>query len=108
MPQCQLTLRERETIAFRHHSGESVEEIARRLGRHRTTISRELHRNQDVSGDYLPVTAHQQAFERRASIRLGRSKIVENTALRSYLQDHLGEEYWSPDILAGRLRRDHN
>lgn len=107
MPQCQLTLREREIIAFRHHSGESVENIARHLKRHRTTIQRELRRNQDSSGDYLPASAHQQAYDRRSSVRSGHSKIVENTELRSYLRDHLREKYWSPDILAGCLRRDH-
>jgi transposase, IS30 family len=107
MPQCQLTLREREIIACKHHSGESVEKIAIHLGRHRTTVSRELLRNRDSSGEYLPAGAHQQAFERRSAIRHGHDKISENTELRSYLQDRLGEKYWSPDILAGRLRRDH-
>ena len=107
MPQSKLTLCEREIIAFRHHSGDCVPEIARRIGRHRTTISRELRRNRDLSGDYLPVVAHQQAFERRSAIRGGHSKIAENEALQSVVHACLRDEYWSPDILAGCLRRAH-
>jgi IS30 family transposase len=106
MPRSKPALGEREIIACMRHSGDSVEEIARCLKRHRTTVSRELRRNRDSSGVYLPVVAHQQAFERRSSIRLGHDKISDNRELRSYVLDHLRGEYWSPDILAGRHRRD--
>lgn len=106
MPRGQLTLREREMIACQHHRGVSVPEIARQLGRHRTTISRELKRNRDSAGEYFPTSAHQQAFERRSSIRAGHSRICENEALKTYLEAHLRGEYWSPDVLSGRLRRE--
>lgn len=107
MPHHQLTLSEREIIACLFYRGQGVPEIARHLGRHRTTVQRELRRNRDVSGDYLPAVAHQQAYDRRSSIRSGQRKIVGNERLFSYLRNHLGEEYWSPDVLAGRLRREY-
>lgn len=107
MPQGQLTLHEREMIACWHHRGESVTAIARRLDRHHATISRELRRNRSPSGEYLPASAHQRAFARRSSIRRGRDKICDNKELRSHLEHDLREHYWSPDIIAGRLRRDH-
>jgi len=106
MPRGQLTLREREMVAREFHSGKSVPEIARRVGRHRTTISRELRRNRDGTGEYLPASAHQQAFDRRSSIRAGHSKICENEALKAYLEERLRSDYWSPDAMAGRLRRE--
>jgi len=105
VPHHQLTLREREIIARSHYQGRSSREIARDLGRSHSTIVRELGRNRAISGDYLPATAHQQTFERRSLIRHGACKVVENRDLHRYVVDHLREEGWSPDVLAGRLCR---
>jgi IS30 family transposase len=55
----------------------------------------------------LPATAHQQTFERRSLIRLGANKVAENAALSGYVQEHLREDFWSPDVVAGRLRREY-
>jgi transposase, IS30 family len=104
MPRAQLTIHEREIIASRYHQGLTPGEIASLLGRHRTTVVRELGRNRTGSGDYLPVEAHQMTFDRRSSNRRGFRKIVSNSEVSSYLLDHLQNEHWSPDILAGRLR----
>jgi len=107
VPHHKLTLYDRQIIASWHDRGKSDQDIARRLGRHRTTIQRELRRNVDAAGEYLPVVAQQQAFERRSRVRLGSSKIAENSWLQGYLKEHLCDEEWSPDVLAGRLRREH-
>ena len=107
MPRTQLTLHEREIIASGYNRGKSSSAIARQLGRNRTTVERELRRNRDSNGDYYPVVAHQQTFERRSLNRGGYSKIRSNSELRSYLLVHLLDEHWSPDILSGRLRRDY-
>ena len=40
-----LTLEEREVIAHMHRAGKMQTQIARRLGRSKSTVSRELRRN---------------------------------------------------------------
>ncbi len=68
-----LSLEERRQLARLHESKLSVDEIARVLGRHRSTIYRELRRNwwHDVevpqAEGYWPVTAQQLADGRRRS-----------------------------------------
>jgi IS30 family transposase len=44
-----LTFAEREEIVLLRAAGESIRGVARRLGRSRSTISRELRRNADRS-----------------------------------------------------------
>ncbi|MET4696320.1 helix-turn-helix domain-containing protein [Endozoicomonas lisbonensis] len=64
MSYTQLTEHDRITIWSLKREGKSQAEIARRLGCHRSTISRELKRNHTQSG-YDAHTAHQLAEERR-------------------------------------------
>ncbi|WP_260478267.1 helix-turn-helix domain-containing protein [Nonomuraea sp. WAC 01424] len=64
MPEGRLTLRERQRIATGLAEGRSYAEIARRLERPTSTISREVGRN-GGPGDYRPERAH-QATARRA------------------------------------------
>ncbi len=64
MPYHQLTIQEREVISQMHYSKCSQAEIARRLGRSRSTISRELRRNRSGSG-YEAVAAQRKAARRR-------------------------------------------
>ena len=45
-----LTLQEREMVSQMHHAGSKQVEIARRLNRHPSTISRELRRNRSRNG----------------------------------------------------------
>ncbi|AMO58421.1 hypothetical protein GZ77_19120 [Endozoicomonas montiporae] len=60
----QLTEQDRITIWSLRREGKSQADIARKLGCHRSTISRELRRNNTLSG-YDARCAHQQAEERR-------------------------------------------
>jgi transposase, IS30 family len=60
----QVTLSEREQIAQFWNQGLSRAEIARRLGRHPTTIGRELTRNSEGS-TYWASSAQQKAAARR-------------------------------------------
>ncbi|RJL30014.1 MarR family transcriptional regulator [Bailinhaonella thermotolerans] len=64
MPGGRLTQRDRNRIAAGLSEGLSYAEIARRLGRPTSTISREVHRNGGPGG-YRPEQAH-RATERRA------------------------------------------
>ena len=71
--------------------GLGVTEIARRLGRHRSTIHRELERNRCVEG-YRPDSAARRAWARK----LRGSKIERSTRLRAQVEDRLAMG-WSPE-----------
>jgi len=74
-----------------------VGEIARRLGRHRGTIYREIARNRCVN-DYRPDSADRMAWVRKQR----GSKIERSAALRDYVEDGLAVG-WSPELIAGRM-----
>jgi IS30 family transposase len=85
-----LSFAEREEIALRRVQGDSMQEIARRLGRTASTISRELRRNAATrSGglEYRATTAHWHA--ERAARRPKPAKLARNTALRTYVEERL-------------------
>ena len=86
----QLSFAEREEIALWRAQGGGVREIARRLGRAASTISRELRRNAATRGGGLEyrATAAQWHAE-RAARRPKRAKLAVNAALRRYVQDRL-------------------
>jgi IS30 family transposase len=85
-----LSFSEREDIALLKAQGLGVREIARRVNRHPSTISRELRRNASTRTwrlDYKPSLAQWHA-ERRAR-RPKTAKLADNERLRSYVQDRL-------------------
>ena len=85
-----LSFEEREEIAIFHAQGCGVREIARRIGRSPSTISRELRRNAATrSGglEYRATTAQWHA-DRRAE-RPKVAKLAANKELRQYVQDRL-------------------
>jgi IS30 family transposase len=85
-----LSFPEREDIAILHAQGFGVREIARRLCRSPSTISRELRRNASTR-TYPPeykASIGQWHAERRAR-RPKVAKLVTNDRLREYVQDRL-------------------
>ena len=97
-----LTFEERAFLYRLKKDGRSSAEIARLMGRDRSTIYRELNRNTGGRG-YRPKQAQQLAHQRRAPCR--RPAKLDDPAIRQYVQDRL-EKRWSPDQIAGRMRRD--
>jgi IS30 family transposase len=78
----QLDLDERRTLFRLVEARRPVGEIAERLGRHRSTVYRELGRNRFRDGDrgfcgYFPLTAHDLARGRRRR----RRKLAADDAL---------------------------
>src|SRR4051812_49410796 len=85
-----LSFAEREKIALCRAQGQGVREVARRLGRAASTISRELRRNAATRGgglDYRATAAQWHA--ERAAGRPKPAKLVTNAALQTYVQDRL-------------------
>ena len=95
-----LTLEERCRLRGLIEMGLSVSEMARRLGRHRATIHREISRNRCVDG-YRPDSADRRAWVRK----LRGSKIERSTHLRTYIEDRLAMG-WSPEQIAGRMEQE--
>jgi IS30 family transposase len=93
-----LSMSDREEIALLRAQKVGVREIARRLGRHPSTISRELRRNassRTYTVEYRATTAQWHA-ERRAR-RPKTAKLIANPRLRDYVQDRLAGTVRRPD-----------
>jgi IS30 family transposase len=103
----QFTLSERVELYRLHAGGIAQAEIARRLGRHRSSISRELARNSKPTKawkkGYEPVRAHGLALRRRRWDC--RFKLVRQPDLRDQVVTRLAMG-WSPEQIAGRLARE--
>jgi len=97
-----LTFEERQILYRLKRKGASKGEIARLMGRHRSTIFRELKRNTGKRG-YRPKKAQCLADARRLSCR--RPWKMDDSDVRQYVEDKLARR-WSPDQIAGRVRRD--
>jgi IS30 family transposase len=92
-----LSFAEREEITVRKAQGCGVREIARRVGRSPSTISRELRRNAATRGgllEYRATTAQWHA-DRRAK-RPKVAKLAANDGLRRYVQDRLAGMVTAP------------
>lgn len=85
-----LSFAEREEIALLKTQELTVREIARRMGRSPSTVSRELRRNASTRGGVLHyrATVAQWKAERFAS-RPKIAKLAQNEQLRAYVQDRL-------------------
>jgi transposase, IS30 family len=98
----QITFEERYTVGLLRQRGLSPAAIARTLGRHRSTIGREIRRNRAHSdGTYRPPLADGYARGRRARSRRNRQFSPADWA---QVQELLRED-WSPEQVAGWLRR---
>lgn len=94
---CHLTLEERCRLRGMIEIGLPKTEMARRLGRHRSTIHRELDRNINADG-YRPDGASRFAWARK----LRGSRIGRSTRLREHVEDRLAMG-WSPEQIVGRM-----
>ncbi len=85
-----LSFGEREQIALWHAQELGVREIARRLGRSASTVSRELRRNASTRGGVLTYRATVAQWHRnQRATRPKTAKMVQNPRLRRYVHDRL-------------------
>jgi IS30 family transposase len=96
---------ERGQIMFLRMWGLNVSEIARRLGRCKSSIARELRRNVSPHWDYYTDESAQLRAVRRRSLASRRGRLRDGT-IRRYVRDKL-EADWSPELISGRIRLDH-
>jgi IS30 family transposase len=92
---------ERYEIARLREGGCSMRQVAARLGRSASTISRELARNRcPRTGAYVPERAERMAYDRQR--RPKPSRLSRCPALRAAVQQLLDQRY-SPEQVSGRL-----
>lgn len=100
----QLDQKERDRIFLLKKKGMSNSDIAKKLGRNKTTIGRELKRNvHQKFHQYLPDTAQRKANKRQER---GRKEqyVAKNPSLKKKIIALL-KKGWSPDLIAGRLKK---
>ncbi len=104
-PYSQIGIEERRKIERWRAAKVGVDEIAEKLGRHRSTIFRELRRNSfddaempSIAG-YYGATADHKAKKRRYNLR----KLTRLPKLRDAIIERI-KHGWSPEQIAGRLK----
>ena len=98
-----LSLAEREQIRDLLAEGRSCREVARRLGRSPSTITREIAAN-TVAGVYRPYAAQRASAARRPRPR--QRKLLVDGPLREFVTAGL-QEQWSPEQISNALRKEH-
>lgn len=97
-----LTLEQREMIMAFRAQGETITEIARRIGKDKGTVSRELKRNLNGKGQYVACAAQCKYNERRRSCRR-RLKLSEE-GLFDKVRSLFVDRHWSPEQISERMR----
>ncbi len=102
-----FTEKERYVISHLRLAKFSLREIARRLGRHHTSISREIKRNCPTYAPdavYWYYFTHPVAEKRRYQARSHRRQ--SHQPLVEYVEDRLRID-WPPEVIAARIRSDY-
>lgn len=100
----QLGLEDRDRITEMMAEGSNITEIAEALGRHKSTISREVKRNSSPAYRlYLSHRAHERAVERKQEAN-SRPRLKNEEIVR-YVHSKLNLG-WSPEQISGRIGMD--
>ena len=100
-----ISIEEREELAIGLEHGESLSSIARRLFRHRSTLSRESKRNGAPLNE-VRYRAHRAQLRSDQRKRSSHSRErLKNDEIRIYTEEKL-KEGWTPEVIAGRLSLD--
>lgn len=96
-----FTTEERESLLQFQAQGLKQSEMARRLNRSRSSISRELRRNTRAGKRYSAFAADEMYRQRRK--KCVRKRLLDEPTRKALVAEKL-EEFWSPEQVAGRLR----
>lgn len=104
-----LSLEERERLYALRERGLSLRNIAKKLGRSQSSLTRELQRNikygrEYFRNEYLPCKAQKLAEKRETQQRY--KAPLKKPKIFLYVREHL-RLGWSPETIAGRIKLDH-
>ena len=102
-PYVHLNKEERKVLSALLERGESLRSIARALGRHHASLSRELRRNL-TRQHYHPL--HAEFIARLRMRECHRRERLKNQTLKRQVETWLRLK-WSPEIIAGLLAKEH-
>ena len=98
-----LTREQRYAIYLGKQKGETLEMIARSIGVHKSTVSREMRRNSTPNGKYVWNKAHSMA-ESRLCRTPGNRRLDD--VLKWRIVELIRNEQWSPRQISGRLKKE--
>ena len=98
-----LTQEQRYTIEVMHKQGHTQQHIAEAIGKHKSTVSRELKRNCERRNKrYTSALAHRKYKKKLTSKR---KKVYFTTAIRQYAEEKLALKY-SPEQIVGIAKQE--
>ncbi len=98
-----LSFLEREEISRQLISGLSFRDIAKKLNRYPSTISRETNRSSSGKHSYRAVNG--QGYKKEQLHRYPRTrKLEKNARLLDFMHYHITEKRWTPEQVAKRLK----
>ncbi|MGH8109015.1 MAG: IS30 family transposase [Burkholderiales bacterium] len=107
MTYCQLTKGERYTISLLRIARYSVTDISKVLGRHRSTIYREVTRNSTTRDGGERLTYCPSKAQKRRNGKLRQSRRGRQHAEWQYQRvEHLLRQQWSPEQVSSHLKKE--
>lgn len=100
----QFTRDTRVELAILLNAGKNQTQCAKILGMNRVSVCGEINRNKDPDGIYRGGHAHKRALARRKVAKKKFRRIENDTELRRYIVEKT-KKYWSPEQIAGRLKK---
>ncbi|MFH1565246.1 MAG: IS30 family transposase [bacterium] len=106
MPHKHFTPEQKNQLAALLRAKIKKKNIARQLGKNKTTIWREMKRGEGANGRYYVKRSKCLARDKRIEANARFRKIENDQYLRRYVVKKL-KKYWSPEQIAGRWSRNH-
>lgn len=101
----QLDIHARDRIQVMLDTGIIQQEIAKVLGVHKSTISREVRLRKKENGVYQAGVAQHKAGVKRSNSKYQGMKIEHHPELKKYIVGEL-KEFQSPECIAGKMREE--
>lgn len=104
-PYTHFTPEERVCLEVMRKKGIKISEIAKSLKRDRSSVYREIKRNQSQTGEYTAVNAiYLYKSRRKRSVR--RARIKPDSNIYRFIRKRL-KKYWSPELISEKWNKKH-